>query len=388
MRAPVLALVWCLALAGSLLADDDDDRDWIVEKPPYSWPNNLDVRREAPGCWKPPSDRFSQEAARRAVLRPFAAGLDPADQKFGDVPADVHIDGFVTMPLTRGHGKSRTTTPCELSIVRLGPRKEKEDENQERGIKTFLLLTTHGRTLWKKELAETGAEYEGEHYKLSRVETQFEKDPLILLFSDFGGDSRSYVYDLNRVTPSGLREVWRGDFDDGNSGSWQQGYSQSDIDFSALRSGRANGFTAYTTSGCRRWLKLGDEKDLNPTYTKRVFRWNGRRKTFVKIAQRSFHLKLSYDQRHPSKTLAHYDRAVALHPDDADAYCERGVVKAIKGDAHGAIADLDRAIKLDPTNAQAYYFRGVAKKARGDAPGAGADLARAAELSPMFAPDR
>ena len=199
---------------------------------------------------------------------------------------------------------------------------------------------------------------------------------------------RSYVYDLNRVTRSGLREVWRGDFDDGNSGSWQQGYSQTNLDFSALRAGRANGFSAYTTSGCRRWLEPGDEKDLNPTYTKRVFRWSARRKTFVKIAQRSFHLQLGHDQRHPSKTLAHYDRAVALHPDDDDAYYQRGVVKAIKGDAHGAIADLNRAIRLDPTNALPYYFRGVAKKALGHARAAKADLARAAELGPMFTPSR
>jgi tetratricopeptide (TPR) repeat protein len=147
-------------------------------------------------------------------------------------------------------------------------------------------------------------------------------------------------------------------------------------------------FSAYTTSGSRRWLGPGDEKDLNPTYTKRVFRWNGRRKTFVKVAQRSFHEKLRSGQRHPSQTLAHYDRAVALHPEDDDAYCERGMVKAIKGDAHGAIADLNRALKLNPTNAQAYYYRGIAKKTLGDARGAKADLARAAELGPIFAPNR
>ena len=71
------------------------------------------------------------------MLRPFAAGLAPADRKFGDIPEDVHIDGFVTLPLPRGHGKGRKTTPCELSIVRLGPRQEKEDENQEPVIKNF-----------------------------------------------------------------------------------------------------------------------------------------------------------------------------------------------------------------------------------------------------------
>jgi hypothetical protein len=379
MRASLVSLVLCLAAAGSLCADD---YDLIVEKPPSPWPNNLDVRREEPGCWQPPSDWFSKSAARRAVLRPFAAGLNSADRKFGAIPADVHVDGFVSMPLRlpRAHGKGRMATPCELSIVRIGPRKEKEGESDEPVIKTFLLLTSRGKTLWKETLAETPTGCPEEHYTLSRVVTQFEKDPFILLFSDFGGNSRGYFYDLHRVTPSGLQAVWHGDLDDGNSGSVQQGYGQSNFDFSPMSSGRANEFTAYTTSGCRRWMEPGDEEDLNPTYTKCVFRWDPDFDTFVTAAERSFHQKLSSSKRHPNETLASYDRAIKRSPDDSSAYHDRGFVKLVKSDAKGAVADFDRAIKLDPTDAQAYYFRGVAKKAVGDAQGAKADLARAVEL--------
>ena len=55
-----------------------------------------------------------------------------------------------------------------------------------------------------------------------------------------------------------------------------------------MSSGRANEFTVYTTSGCRRWMEPGDGKDLKPTYTKRIYHWDPELETFAKISECSF----------------------------------------------------------------------------------------------------
>ena len=71
--------------------------------------------------------------------------------------------------------------------------------------------------------------------------------------------------------------------------------------------------------------------------------------------------------------IAYYDRAIALAPDDADAYHNRGVTKAEQGDYAGAIFDYDRVIALDPDNVAVYDDRAVAKAAQGNHAGAIAD---------------
>ena len=54
-------------------------------------------------------------------------------------------------------------------------------------------------------------------------------------------------------------------------------------------------------------------------------------------------------------------RAIALNPDDADVYHNRGVTKAEQGDYAGAIADYDRVMALDSDNIAVYEDRAVAK---------------------------
>ena len=80
--------------------------------------------------------------------------------------------------------------------------------------------------------------------------------------------------------------------------------------------------------------------------------------------------------------IANYDRAIALEPDDADAYHNRGIAKDGQGDYAGAIADFDRAIALDPYDADVYHNRGVAKAEQGDYAGAIADYDRVITLDP------
>ena len=80
--------------------------------------------------------------------------------------------------------------------------------------------------------------------------------------------------------------------------------------------------------------------------------------------------------------IANYDRAIALEPDDADAYHNRGIAKDAQGDYAAAIADFNRAIALEPDDADAYHNRGIAKDAQGDYAAAIADFDRAIALEP------
>jgi tetratricopeptide (TPR) repeat protein len=82
--------------------------------------------------------------------------------------------------------------------------------------------------------------------------------------------------------------------------------------------------------------------------------------------------------------LADYDRAIKLKPTDDAPYNNRGNLKADKlKDYQGALVDYNRAIELQPKNADAYYNRGVLKHTfLNDQAGAITDLKQAVKLSP------
>jgi tetratricopeptide (TPR) repeat protein len=81
--------------------------------------------------------------------------------------------------------------------------------------------------------------------------------------------------------------------------------------------------------------------------------------------------------------LTDYNRAIQLKPTYDVAYNNRGNLKADKlKDFQGALADYNRAIKLKPRNAEAYYNRGVLKHTfLQDLAGGIADMQQAAKLS-------
>ena len=81
-------------------------------------------------------------------------------------------------------------------------------------------------------------------------------------------------------------------------------------------------------------------------------------------------------------SVANFDRAIALIPDDPVAYHNRAISKDGMGDYAGAIADFDRAIALAPDYADAYHNRGVTKSEQGDYAGAIADYGRVIALDP------
>ena len=58
--------------------------------------------------------------------------------------------------------------------------------------------------------------------------------------------------------------------------------------------------------------------------------------------------------------IADSDQAIALNPDDADAYTHRGLAYVSKGAFDAAIQDFTKAIALNPEHAGAYTNRGNA----------------------------
>ncbi len=61
-----------------------------------------------------------------------------------------------------------------------------------------------------------------------------------------------------------------------------------------------------------------------------------------------------------AEALQHFDRAIALNPEVAEAWVFRGVMLLHLGEYHLALASCDRAIQLVPDNQEAWIFRGVA----------------------------
>jgi tetratricopeptide (TPR) repeat protein len=71
--------------------------------------------------------------------------------------------------------------------------------------------------------------------------------------------------------------------------------------------------------------------------------------------------KSNWDQ-----AITEYSEALRINPNNASAYCNRGIVYGNKGDYDQAIADFNQAIRLDPNYAVAYGNRGVAYMRKGN----------------------
>ena len=83
--------------------------------------------------------------------------------------------------------------------------------------------------------------------------------------------------------------------------------------------------------------------------------------------------------------ISDFDKAIAINPQVALAYYNRGIAKSALGDYHGAIRDFDKAIAINPQFAEAYNNRGSAKSALGDYQGAIRDFDKAIAINPQFA---
>ncbi len=85
-----------------------------------------------------------------------------------------------------------------------------------------------------------------------------------------------------------------------------------------------------------------------------------------------------------SSTVADYDRALSIAPNNANFYYRRGFAKSKLGDIHGAIYDYDRAILINPNYAKYYYGRANSRSRLEDIQGAVEDYDRVVSINPNY----
>ncbi|MFE4106459.1 tetratricopeptide repeat protein [Almyronema epifaneia] len=90
------------------------------------------------------------------------------------------------------------------------------------------------------------------------------------------------------------------------------------------------------------------------------------------------------DQQHYSSALADLNWLLQTDPQDAQAYCLRGMVWAKLKNAQAALQDLAQAMRLAPQDREIQYQRALVRLALGDARGAIADFKQLQELSPQW----
>ena len=88
-------------------------------------------------------------------------------------------------------------------------------------------------------------------------------------------------------------------------------------------------------------------------------------------------------------SLADYNAALALNPNMADTYIDRGSALMRAARYQDARADFDKALSLGPTNTYiAYFDRGMALEKSGNLTAAYADYKQAVALAPDYKPAR
>ena len=136
--------------------------------------------------------------------------------------------------------------------------------------------------------------------------------------------------------------------------------------------------------------------DLNADYAEAYYnRGNANRELSDYEMAQGDEGDLEAAESHYNRAIADYTRAIDLNADYAEAYYNRGLVRAalgqdeaVRGDLEAAeshynraIADYTKVLELEPRDADAYFIRGFAKKANRDYEAAIADYTRATELN-------
>jgi len=85
-----------------------------------------------------------------------------------------------------------------------------------------------------------------------------------------------------------------------------------------------------------------------------------------------------------NRGIGDFSKAIEFEPEFADAFINRCVVYADKGQYDLALADCTKAIAINPKDAVAYNDRGVAYEKKGDIDSALDDYTKAIELDPGY----
>lgn len=85
--------------------------------------------------------------------------------------------------------------------------------------------------------------------------------------------------------------------------------------------------------------------------------------------------------------MSDLNRALALNPNLAEAWSDRGVARLALQDFAQAVADFEQALKLNPRLAEAYGNRGLARLMQDKLADAEADFARCRALGRSLKPE-
>jgi tetratricopeptide (TPR) repeat protein len=85
------------------------------------------------------------------------------------------------------------------------------------------------------------------------------------------------------------------------------------------------------------------------------------------------------------RAIEDYDKAIELKPDYADAYNNRGLSYSLIKETQRALFDYDKAIEIDPNNSEVYYNRGNSYTDLKQYERAIADYDKAMEIEPSLA---
>lgn len=65
------------------------------------------------------------------------------------------------------------------------------------------------------------------------------------------------------------------------------------------------------------------------------------------------------NQRQYDRAIEEFERAVEFDPDYAEAYCDRGIARYMKGEHEEAFKDFELALDKDPTLGKAHFHRAM-----------------------------
>ena len=134
------------------------------------------------------------------------------------------------------------------------------------------------------------------------------------------------------------------------------------------------------------WFEKGYEYGINGEYDREIEDYNKAIALDPNYAQAYSNRGVAYyNKRQYDRGIEDLNKAIAINPNYAEAYNNRGIVYNNKGQYDRAIEDYNKAIALDPNYAKAYNNRGFAYANKGQYDRAIEDYNKAIALDPNLA---